>query len=125
MLYEVITTTILMSFVTTVIFFAVAGPLALVLGAGRSLGEKGDVLGLSLLDIFTGSLSIFGSLGVLLVFVMFAPGLTRKAVHKLAELVSRRSRRVAERIEGVITSYSIHYTKLYEPVRRACGRPSG
>jgi uncharacterized protein (TIRG00374 family) len=94
-------TTILMSFVTTVIFFAVAGPLALVLGAGRSLGEKGDVLGFSLLDLFTGSLSIFGSLGVLLVFVMFAPGLARKGVHRLAELVSRRSRRVAERIEGL------------------------
>ncbi|TFH67071.1 MAG: flippase-like domain-containing protein [Gemmatimonadales bacterium] len=93
--------TILMSFITTVIFFAVAGPLALVLGAGRSLGQKGDILGLSLLDIFTGSLSIFGSLGVLLLFVILAPGPTRNGVHWIAEKVSHRSRRVAERLEGL------------------------
>lgn len=94
-------TTILMSFITTVIFFAVAGPMALVLGAGRSLGEKGDVLGLSMLDLFKGSMTVFGGLGLLLLFLIVAPGVARRLIHKLASLISRRSKRVADRIEDL------------------------
>ena len=51
-------TSTFMSFVATVLFFAIAGPLAVVFGAGRSLGQRGNVLGLSLFDLFLGSLSI-------------------------------------------------------------------
>src|SRR5258705_154573 len=35
-------TSTLMTFVATVIFFAIAGPFAILLGAGHSLGSKGD-----------------------------------------------------------------------------------
>ena len=94
-------TTILMAFVATIIFFAVAGPMAVVLGAGRSLGEKGDVLGLSLLDLYVGSLGIFGGLGVVLLVLVFFPGFARRVVHALAELAGRASRRVSDRLESL------------------------
>jgi len=94
-------TTILMSFVTTLIFFAAAGPLALVFGAGRSLGQKGDVLGLSLLDLFVASLAVFGGLGLLLLFLIVFPGIARDLIHRLADFISRYSSRAAVRIEGL------------------------
>jgi glycosyltransferase 2 family protein len=94
-------TTILMSFVTTLIFFAVAGPLAVFFGAGRSLGEMGNVLGLSLYDLFLGSLAIFGGLGLLLLLLILFPGLARDLIHRLASLLGRRSRRVATRLEAL------------------------
>jgi hypothetical protein len=92
-------TTILMSFITTVIFFAVAGPGAVVLGAGRSLGQKGDLLGLSLFDLYLGSLVVFGGLGVLLLVLILFPGFARDLIHRLADLLGRRSRRIAARLE--------------------------
>jgi hypothetical protein len=92
-------TTILMSFITTVIFFAVAGPLAVVLGAGRSLGDKGALLGLSLYDLFVGSLAVFGGLGVLMLLLIFFPGVARDLIHRVAELLGRRSARVSAKLE--------------------------
>jgi hypothetical protein len=92
-------TTILMSFITTVVFFAVAGPLALVVGAGRSLGEMGDVLGLSFYDLFVASLTVFGGLGLLLLVLIMFPGVARDLIHRLAVWVSRYSRGVASRLE--------------------------
>ena len=92
-------TTILMSFITTVIFFAVAGPMAVLLGAGRSLGDKGGILGLSLFDLFIGSLTVFGGLGVLLLVLIFFPGVARDLTHRLANRLGRRSRRVGARLE--------------------------
>jgi uncharacterized protein (TIRG00374 family) len=94
-------TTTLMSFIATVLFFAIAGPLAILLGAGRSLGGHGNVLGLTLYDLFLGSLGLFVGIGVVLVVVIVFPGLARGWLHALAERLSRRSRRVAERIEGL------------------------
>lgn len=92
-------TTILMSFITTVVFFAVAGPAAVVFGAGRSLGQKGDLLGLSLFDLFVGSLVVFGGLGVLLLILILFPGLARDLTHRLTDVLGRRSRRIAGRLE--------------------------
>jgi hypothetical protein len=92
-------TSTLMTFIATVAFFAIAGPLAILLGAGRSLGEKGDVLGLSLYDLFLGSLGIFAGLGVLMVIVIAFPKVARDFIHRVAEWVGRRSRRVAARLE--------------------------
>ncbi len=89
----------LMSFIATVAFFAIAGPLAIFLGAGKSLGDKGDLLGLSLYDLFLGSLSIFAGLGVLLVAVIVFPRLARDLLHWLADRVSSKSSRVADRLE--------------------------
>lgn len=94
-------TIVLISFIATVVFFALSGPLALALGAGQSLGAKGNVLGLSLLDLFKGSMAIFGILGVLLMTVMVAPKLISRAVHRIAEALSRRSTKMAARLEGV------------------------
>jgi len=48
-------TSTFMSFVATILFFAIAGPLALLFGAGRSLGQRGNLLGLSLYDLFEGA----------------------------------------------------------------------
>ena len=94
-------TTILMSFITTVAFFAFTGPMALLLGGGRSLMEKGNLLGLSLFDLFVGSLTIFGGLGALFLFLVLFPGVARDLTHRLADRLGRRSLRVAERLQGL------------------------
>jgi uncharacterized protein (TIRG00374 family) len=94
-------TTVLMSFIATVIFFALSGPLALSFGAGDALGDRGNVLGLSLLDLFRGSMGVFAGLAVLLLFVMIAPKWISAGVHRLAEALSRRSARIAARLEGL------------------------
>jgi glycosyltransferase 2 family protein len=91
------------SFVATILFFAIAGPLAVVFGAGRSLGQRGNVLGLSLFDLFLGSLTIIAAIGVLMAFVMFFPKLVRDLIHRMAEAIGRRSRRVADRLEKLRT----------------------
>ncbi|HWA58359.1 MAG TPA: lysylphosphatidylglycerol synthase transmembrane domain-containing protein [Gemmatimonadales bacterium] len=94
-------TTTLMSFIATVLFFALAGPLAIAFGAGKSLGHHGNVLGLTLYDLFIGSLGLFVGIGVVLVIVIVFPGLARDGLHKLAVRLSKRSTRVADRIEGL------------------------
>jgi uncharacterized protein (TIRG00374 family) len=88
-----------MTFIATVAFFAMAGPLAFVFGAGKSLGDKGNVLGLSLYDLFLGSWGIFAFLGLLFVFVIFFPRLVRDFINWIAGKVGKQSRRVAERLE--------------------------
>jgi uncharacterized protein (TIRG00374 family) len=92
-------TSTFMSFVGTIFFFAIAGPLALLFGAGRSLGQRGNVLGLSLYDLFQGSLTIIGGIGVLMAIVIFFPRMVRDLIHRAAEAIGRRSRRVAARLE--------------------------
>jgi len=92
-------TSTFMSFVATVLFFAIAGPLAVFFGAGRSLGERGDVLGLSLFDLFLGSLTIIAGIGALMAFVLIFPRLARDLIHQAAEAIGRRSRRVGARLE--------------------------
>lgn len=94
-------TTVLMSFIATVVFFAICGPLALVFGAGESLGARGNVLGLSLLDLFKGSMGVFAFLGVALITVMVAPRFISRGVHRLAESLGRRSARIAARLEAL------------------------
>jgi uncharacterized membrane protein YbhN (UPF0104 family) len=84
-----------------VLFFAMAGPLAIQLGAGRALGQHGDVLGFTLYDLFIGSLGLFIGIGVVLVVVILFPDLFRRGLHWVAVRLSRRSRRIADRIEGL------------------------
>lgn len=91
-------TSTLMTFIATVAFFAIAGPLAIVFGAGKSLGERGHVLGLSLYDLFLGSLGVFAGLGVLLVVVIVFPKLVRDLIQRVAERVGRRSERMTGRL---------------------------
>jgi uncharacterized membrane protein YbhN (UPF0104 family) len=89
-----------MSFVATVAFFAIAGPIAIAFGAGKSLGEHGVALGLSLYDLFIGSLSIFVLLGVVFLVVLLFPRRVRDLIHWIASTVGRRSQRVAARMAG-------------------------
>lgn len=91
-------TSTLMTFVATVIFFAIAGPLAILFGAGRALGSKGDLLGLSLYDLFLGSLGIFAGLGVVMVVVMVFPGLVRDLIHRVIRWAGTRYQRVSDRL---------------------------
>lgn len=88
-----------MTFVATVAFFAIAGPLAIFFGAGRSLEQHGLVLGITLYDLFRTSLTIFGVLGVVMLFAMFFPRQIRDFIHWVATRLERRSRRIAARIE--------------------------
>lgn len=94
-------TSTLMTFVATIAFFAIAGPLAILCGAGRSLGKHGDVLGLSLYDLFLASLGTFVGLGILFIFIIVFPSLIHRFLHFVAERVGRRSRRVAARLESL------------------------
>ena len=87
-----------MSFIATVAFFAIAGPIAIAFGAGKSLGNHGVALGLSLYDLFVGSLAIFCLLGVVFLVVILFPRQVRNVVHRLAAALGRRSRRIGERI---------------------------
>jgi uncharacterized protein (TIRG00374 family) len=108
----------LMGFVGTVGFFAIAGPLALLAGAGKALGTQGDVLGLSLYDLFLGSLTIFAGLGVILVLVMMFPRLVRNLLNRLAGWVGQRSTRFATRVDGVrhgLDEAHAHLIKLNSP----------
>ena len=87
------------SFVGTILFFAIAGPLALAFGAGQGLGTRGNVLGLSLYDLFRGSLTIVGSIGLLMGVVIFFPRFVAGLIHRAAGAIGRRSQRVADRLE--------------------------
>lgn len=92
-------TSTFISFVATILFFAIAGPLAVIFGAGRSLGQRGNVLGLSLFDLFLGSLTIVAGIGVLMALVLFFPKLVADLIHRAATAIGRRSQRVADRLE--------------------------
>jgi uncharacterized protein (TIRG00374 family) len=108
----------LMGFVGTVGFFAIAGPLALLAGAGKALGTQGDVLGLSLYQLFLGSLTVFAGLGVLLILVMIFPRLVRNLLDRLASWAGRRSERIARRVDGIrrgIDEAHGHLLKLNSP----------
>src|SRR5437879_4661653 len=53
-------TSTFMTFVATVVFFALAGPLAIYLGAGRSLAEHNVIRGITYSGLFRTSLTILG-----------------------------------------------------------------
>lgn len=95
-------TSTLMTFIATVAFFALAGPAAILAGAGRALMSKGDVLGLSLYDLFLGSLGIFVVLGLLFAVLFVAPAAVRRLVERLARWAGRRSPGMAARLERVL-----------------------
>jgi len=92
-------TSTFMTFIATVAFFAVAGPLAIYLGAGKSLAYHQVIPGVSYYDLFRTSLTIFGILGVVMLVAMVFPAWLRDLVHWLASRLERKSRRVAKRME--------------------------
>jgi uncharacterized protein (TIRG00374 family) len=89
---------ILVTFIATVGFFAIAGPLAVWLGAGKSLAQHGLVLGITLYDLFKTSLTIFGLLGLLMLTAIIFPGVMKRLIQRLAERIARRSPKAAERM---------------------------
>ncbi len=92
-------TTTLMSFIGTVIFFGVTGPLAI--RPRRREGARpstGDFAGMSVLDLFKLSISIFVVLGMLLLAVMFAPKFVSSVLRRLATALGKRFNWVAVRL---------------------------
>ena len=92
---------ILMSFIATVLFFVIGGMVAILFGAGKALGPHGDVLGLSLLDLFKGSIGMFSVFGALLLAVLLAPKLISRGVHWITTALGRHSTKIAARLESV------------------------
>ena len=83
----------LMTFIATVVFFALAGPIALVAGAGRSLNEYG-VIGraLSLFDLFRLSLGGFLAIGLAIVVLIAFPGIARHLAAWFRHLAERKGK---------------------------------
>jgi uncharacterized protein (TIRG00374 family) len=93
----------LMTFVATVVFFAIAGPLAVFLGAGRSLEQHG-VLGeaITLYDLFNLSLAGFIAIGGVILFLIAFPELARRLAQAVVELLgSRVGTRLASRLQSL------------------------
>ena len=95
-----------MSFVATILFFAVAGPLAIFLGAGKALEDHG-ILGVATLnDLFRVSLGGFVTVGVVLLLLILFPGVARVLAHRLLGWLERRgseslARRLAKLNDGI------------------------
>lgn len=94
-------TSVFMTFVATVAFFAIAGPLAIWAGAGRSLEQHGLVLGITLYGLFKTSLTLFGLIGAVMLVAIFFPDALRRFVRWLAERVARRSEKMAARMSDL------------------------
>src|SRR2546423_5228275 len=92
-------TSILVTFIATVAFFAIAGPLAVWFGAGKSLAQHGLILGITLYDLFKTSLTIFGFIGLLMLTAIVFPGVVKRFIQGLALRIARRSPRAAQRME--------------------------
>lgn len=93
----------LMTFVATVLFFTVAGPLAVFLGAGQSLAAHG-VLGrtITLNDLFRMSLGGFIGVGILILLLISFPGLARRLARSLVRLLKRRgSEKLVSRVVAI------------------------
>src|SRR5438552_9723113 len=90
---------IFVMFNATVWFFAIAGPLAIWLGAGKSLAQHGLVLGITLYDLFKTTLTIFGVLGLLMLTAVIFPGVVKRIVHRITARIAQKRPRAAERME--------------------------
>src|SRR5881397_1906019 len=82
-------TSVFITFVATVAFFGIAGPLAIWLGAGRSLQQHGMVLGITLYGLFKTSLTLFGLIGAVMLVAIFFPSALHRWLQKLAARVAR------------------------------------
>jgi len=93
----------LMTFVATIAFFALAGPAALLLGAGRSLEQHG-ILGerFTLYDLFRLSLAGFVLIGLAMIVLFVFPEAGRRVAQRLVSWAEKRgSARVAGMVESV------------------------
>ena len=94
-------TSSLMDFIATVVFFAVAGPTAIILGAGHSLAKHGiPLLNISLYDLFKASAGIWLAIGLLVFFTAAFPGAARRLLHAIVDWLGRHQRSwAAARVE--------------------------
>jgi hypothetical protein len=92
-----------MGWVATLLFFGVAGPTAVALGAGRSLEAHGVLgQGLTLNDLFRLSLVGFVLVGVVSLSLILFPGLAHAAARRVIAWFERRgSERVAKRLAAL------------------------
>jgi uncharacterized protein (TIRG00374 family) len=116
-------TAALMSFVTTVIFFAIAGPLAVVFGAGRSLAEHGiPLVNVSMYDVFKTSAAVFGLVGAVMLLALGFPRATAGLLHRLIGWLERHhGERWAKRVEGLRAGVD----RMHDCVRAYLRTPSG
>ncbi len=113
-------TSVFMTFVATVAFFAIAGPLAIWFGAGRSLEQHGLVLGITLYGLFKTSLSLFGLIGAVMLVAIFFPDALRRLVRWLAARLALRSERAAARMAALSEGIDRAHECMV-----AFGRPKG
>jgi uncharacterized protein (TIRG00374 family) len=93
----------LMTFVATVVFFAIAGPFAILMGAGRSLEQHG-ILGqtFTLYDLFKLSLGTFVVIGLVMLFFFVFPSLAKRLGQVLVGwLEARGSQAMAHRVQAM------------------------
>ena len=93
----------LMTFVATVIFFALAGPFAIFMGAGLSLEQHG-ILGRSftLYDLFRLSLGGFIGIGLVMLFLFVFPGVAKRVARVLVGwFESRGSQKAVQRVQTI------------------------
>ena len=93
----------LMTFVATVVFFAIAGPFAILMGAGRSLEQHG-ILGqtFTLYDLFKLSLGAFVGIGLVMLFFFVFPNLAKRLGQVLVGWLERRgSQEMAQRVQAL------------------------
>ena len=93
----------LMSFVATVVFFSIAGPFAIFMGAGRSLEQHG-ILGqrFTLFDLFKLSLGGFIGIGLVMLFFFVFPTMAKRLGRVLVGwFEGRGSERMAHRVEAM------------------------
>src|SRR3989454_11389217 len=90
---------IFVTFIATIGFFAIAGPLAIWFGAGKSLAQNRLVLGITLYDLFKTSLTIFGIIGLLMLTAVVFPRLVKSLIQRVAGRLARRSPPAAEKME--------------------------
>lgn len=93
----------LMSFVATVVFFAVVGPLAVVFGAGRSLRAHDiPLVNLSFYDVFKMSAGAFVAVGAVMLAMLAFPGATRRLfLAAVAWLERHHGERMAKRVDAI------------------------
>ncbi len=88
-----------MSFLTTIVFFAIAGPLAIFLGAGHSLAGHGIGV-VSLYGVFKVSAAMFAVIGIVLSLALGFPAVTARLFHQLVNWLDRRgNEKVARRVD--------------------------
>jgi uncharacterized protein (TIRG00374 family) len=94
--------TALMALIATVLFFSAAGPTAILLGAGESLGAHGVLAGISLNDLFRASLGGFVTIGLVMLLLIVFPGVSRRIALRLVTRFEKRgNQKLAARIENL------------------------